>query len=180
MTPNRKTRRIAARFLRDEGGSSTIEFALFVPFFLMLFLSSYEMGMLLARNAMLDRGLDMAVRQVRLGLMDPVDHDNMMSEVCRAAMIIPNCEQELRLEMRPLNPRSWQNIPDTPDCVNQVDPSTPMRQFVAGQPNQLMIVRACVVFDPFTPTAGLGEQLAGEDGDDRYALFSTAAYVVEP
>ncbi|SMY08586.1 TadE/TadG family type IV pilus assembly protein [Flavimaricola marinus] len=180
MMINRKMRRIAARFLRDESGNGTIEFVIFVPFFLMLFLSSFEVGMLMARNVMLDRGLDIAVRQVRLGQMDPVNHTNMKTAVCDAAVIIPNCMSELRLEMRPLDPRGWQNIPDTPDCVNAEDPSAPVRQFVAGQPNQLMIVRACAIFDPIAPKAGFGEKLSGGDDNDRYALFSSAAYVVEP
>jgi hypothetical protein len=179
MTINRKLRRAVARFLRDEQGNGTIEFALFVPFFLMLFLSSFEMGMVMARNVMLDRGLDIAVRQVRLGQMDPVNHANMMTAVCNAAVIIPNCMSELRLEMRPLDPRNWNNIPDVPDCVNAEDPAAPVRQFVAGQPNQLMIVRACAIFDPIAPNAGFGKKLGGDD-EDRYALFSSAAYVVEP
>lgn len=180
MTLNRKMRRALARFARSEDGNGTIEFVMFVPFFLMLFLSSFEMGMVMARNVMLDRGVDIAVRQVRLGQMDPVNHDNMKQAVCDAAVIIPNCLNELRLEMRPLNPRNWDNIPDVPDCVDQEDPSTPVRQFVAGVPNQLMIVRACAIFDPIAPNAGFGQKLGGGEDEDRYALFSTAAYVVEP
>lgn len=172
-------RRLFGRFAKDEAGNGTIEFVMFVPFFLMMFLSSFEMGMVMARNVMLDRGVDIAVRQVRLGQMDPVNHVNMKTAVCDAAVIIPNCMSELRLEMRPLDPRNWNNIPVVPDCVNIADPSAPVRQFVAGQPNQLMIVRACAVFNPIAPTAGFGVKLGGEDSD-RYALFSSAAYVVEP
>ena len=167
------------RFRRSEEGNGTIEFVLFVPFFLALFLSSFELGMLLARNVMLDRGLDIAVRQVRLGQMDPVNHDNMKAAVCDAAVIIPDCLNSLQLEMRPLNPRNWNNIPVGADCVDVEEPSTPVRQFVAGQPNQLMIIRACSLFDPIAPTAALGAQLTRQSGD-KYALTSSAAFVVEP
>lgn len=180
MMFNRKMRRFAKRFLRDESGNGTIEFVIFAPFFFMLFLSSFEVGMLMARNVMLDRGLDIAIRQVRLGQMQPVNHTNMKEAVCDAAVIIPNCMAELRLEMRPLDPRNWDNIPDTPDCVNAEDPADAVRQFVAGQPNQLMIVRACAIFDPIAPNAGFGKKLGGSEDADRYALFSSAAYVVEP
>lgn len=179
MMVYQKLRRAALRFSQEEDGNGTLEFVLFVPFFLMLFLSSFEMGMVMARNVMLDRGLDIAVRAVRLGQMDPVNHTNMKTAVCDAAVIIPNCETELRLEMRPLDPRDWANIPDVADCTDIEDPSAPVRQFVAGQPNQLMIVRACAVFNPIAPNAGFGHKLGGEDSD-RYALFSAAAYVVEP
>lgn len=167
------------RFRRSEDGNGTIEFVLFVPFFLMLFLSSFELGMLLARNVMLDRGMDIAIRQVRLGQMDPVNHGRMKSAVCDAAVIIPDCMNSLRLEMRPLDPRNWANIPNGADCVDVEDPSIPVRQFVAGQPNQLMIVRACALFNPIAPTAALGAGLHRQSGD-MYALTSSAAYVVEP
>ena len=90
------------RFRRSEEGNGTIEFVLFVPFFLALFLSSFELGMLLARNVMLDRGLDIAVRQVRLGQMDPVNHDNMKAAVCDAAVIIPDAPSKpAELEQHP-------------------------------------------------------------------------------
>lgn len=165
--------------IRREDGSSTVEFVLFVPFFLLLFLSTFETGMLMARNAMLDRGVDIAIRDVRLGHMVDVTHDNMVEAICDAAVILPDCENNLRLEMRPLDPRNWSNIPDTVDCVDTEDPSQPVREFVAGQPNQLMIVRACALAEPIAPNAGIGAGLQRVSGDS-YAVTSTAAYVVEP
>ena len=167
------------RFRRAEEGNATIEFVLFVPFFLMLFLSSFEMGMLMARSVMLDRGMDIAIRDVRLGRMDPVNQQNMVDTVCAAAVIIPDCQNMLRLEMRPLDPRDWSNIPTNADCIDVVNNSIPVREFVAGQPNQLMIVRACALAEPIAPNAALGAGLHRISGD-AYAIVSTAAYVVEP
>ncbi len=42
-----------------------------------------------------------------------------------------------------------------------------------------MVVRACAMFDPIAPAAGLGAILNARTSDG-YALVSSAAYVVEP
>ncbi len=51
----------------EEDGTATIPFLLFLPFFMMLVISSLEMGMLMLRHVMLERALDMSVRDLRLG-----------------------------------------------------------------------------------------------------------------
>lgn len=179
LAGRRRTHQRLQGFRRDESGTSTVEFVLFVPFFLILFLSSFETGMLMARNAMLDRGLDIAIRDVRLGTLAVVTHDNVVETVCESAVIIPDCQDKLRLEMRPLDPRDWDNIGTTVDCVDVEDDSQPVREFVAGQPNRLMIIRACALAEPIAPNAGIGAGLQRVSGDN-YAITATAAYVVEP
>lgn len=169
-----------ARFFRREDGTVTVEFALMLPFVFTIFLSSFELGMLLTRNVMLDRGLDIAVREVRLGTLTPLTEEALRERACDAAVIIPDCENQLRLEMRPLDPRNFSNIPAEADCIDRGNPETPLREFIAGISNQLMIIRACVLFDPMSPVAGLGKVFADARADGAYALVSTAAYVVEP
>lgn len=169
-----------SRFLRDESGNSTIEFALLLPFMIAIFLSSFELGMLLARNAMLDRGVDVAVREVRLGMLTPLTEATLRDRICDAAVIVPDCETQLRLEMRPLDPRNFATIPAEADCIDRGDPDAPLRQFIPGANNQLVILRACVLIDPISPMTGLGKMLSDARADGAYALTSTAAYVVEP
>ena len=169
-----------SRFVRDEEGNSTIEFALLLPLMVAIFLSSFELGMLLARNAMLDRGLDVAVREVRLGMMTPLTEDTLRARVCEAAVIVPDCENQLRLEMLPLDPRNFTTIPAVADCIDRGNPDAPLRQFVPGTNNQLVIVRACVLIDPISPMTGLGKMISEARSDGAYALTSTSAYVVEP
>ena len=55
------------RKAKEEDGTATIPFVIFLPFFLILVVSSLEMGLLMVRHVMLERGLDMAVRGLRLG-----------------------------------------------------------------------------------------------------------------
>ncbi len=166
-------------FRRDEHASATIEFALFAPLMIALMLSSLELGMLLTRRVMLERGLDIAVRQVRIGAMTPVTHEALVEAVCDAAFMIPDCRNQLRLEMVLRNPRSWVGLNRASDCINREDPSQPPREFQPGMQNQLVVLRACSLFDPLFPTAGLGSQLQRVSGG-AYAIVATTAYVVEP
>lgn len=171
--------RFLRRFRRSEQGTGTIEFAIMVPVMLGLCLSSIELGMLLSRQVMLDRGLDLAVRAVRIGAMTEVTHDTLKDAICEGAVIIPDCQNQLKLEMRPVNPRAWSALPAQADCIDREDNALPVREFVPGQENELMILRACSLFDPFFPTTGLGAAIP-KQSQGAYALLSTTSYVVEP
>lgn len=174
-----KFSRFFARFRRKDDGSATIEFVLVFPAFMVLFLSAFEAGLLMTRNVMLERGLDMAVRTVRLGTASPVNNDQMKRMICTGAGIIPDCLQQLRVEMRRVDLRAWTDIPVRANCQDRNDPAKPLATFVTGGANDVMVVRACALFDPFFPGTGLGFQLPRESGG-AYALVSTSAFVMEP
>lgn len=173
-----------ARFLRDEAGSSTIEFVIFVPFIMTIFLSTFELGMVMTRNVMLDHGLDTAVRDVRLGRLEVAEGESyynaLRRAICQGATIIPNCQANLRLEMRAVAPRAFAGLPADADCVNRDDPSRPAREFTQGGGNNLMLLRVCALFEPFFPTTGLGGILQKNQPGGTYALVSTSSFVVEP
>lgn len=170
--------RAARRLLRSEDGSATIEFVLLFPAFIALFLATFELGMTMMRQVMLDRALDLAVRDVRVGTLDPVTHDDLKRAICARAQMIPDCANQVRLEMLRVDPRNWRGVADEADCVDRADRSRPARTFVPGVSNQLVVVRACALFDPYFPTTGLGAELA--EGRGFYALLSSSAFVVEP
>lgn len=186
--------RAAARFLRDERGSMTIEFVLVGPAFIYLFLSSFELGMLMMRQVMLDRAMDMAVRHVRLGHFDVrLDddgtygnlHRSIKATICQNGRNIPfaNCMRDLRLDMQQVDPRDWArtsaDVTSGIDCADRsANESVPASTFRPGLANELVVLRACEYFDPFFPNLLMGKRLAGTRG--YYALTSTYAYAVEP
>jgi len=87
---------------RRENGNATIEFALLFPAFVTLFLVVVETGLLLTRGVMLDRAVDMSMRDLRLGTLNPMTHDNLKDDICNNSVIIPNCVNTLLLELRPI------------------------------------------------------------------------------
>jgi Flp pilus assembly pilin Flp len=174
------------RFRRSEDGTVTVEFALILPIMFAIFLATFELGMLLTRQVMLDRGVDLAVRAVRLGALDPAlfptpaaMHDALKRGICQGAVMIPDCENNIRLEMRALNPRGLVNIPLGADCIDRADPGRPLRDFQAGFSNQLMILRACTLYDPYMPTSGLGAALI-DNQTGAFAMVSMSSFVIEP
>ena len=167
------------RFHRTEDGSATIEFVIIFPVFFTFFLSTFELGMLETRHVMMDRGLDLAVRQIRLGILEPVTHEGFKQAVCDGATIIPDCMNQLKLEMVPVDPRAWAAMATARDCVDRGDPGVAVRNFVPGASNELMLIRACALFDPFFPTTGLGASLPRVSGG-AYGLISVASFVIEP
>lgn len=171
--------RFLRRFRKAEDGNGTIEFVLMLPFFMILFGSTFELGMAMTRQVMLDRGLDMTVREIRIGGITPVNHDTIKASICNRAAIIPDCLNQVKLEMRPIDPRNWSNIPNRADCIDRADTGIPVREFEPGAMNELMILRACALFDPYMPTSGLGAVIPRQSGN-AYGLVAITSFVIEP
>jgi hypothetical protein len=177
-----------ARFLRlfrrNEDGSPTVEFALIFLPFIILPVSGFELGLLMTRHVMMERGIDMAVREVRLNTVTPVTELQFKTMICNAAAILPECMTNLRLELRPIDLRhsganSDNSIPRRASCTNLDEPFQPARNFESGVSNEMMIVRVCGKFIPMLPEFGLGYFLSRMD-NGYYRLVSTTAFVMEP
>lgn len=175
----RRVTRYLRRFLRGEDGNATVEFSiLFLPMFTFL-LSAVEVGMIHVNHTMLERAMDMTVRDIRLGTGAVPQHDAIKDMICERAGFIEDCGNNLRLEMIRLNPRAWTGIPANADCTDQSEDVQPVRSFVSGAANDLMFLRACAKFDPVFPTIGMGENMI-IDGAGKFALISSSAFVQEP
>ena len=171
---------------RKEDGGPTVEFALVFMPFMVLSVSGFELGLLMTRHVMLERGVDMAVREVRLNTGTKITEVQFKTMVCQAAGIIDNCMQQVRLEM--VNIDLWATvvngtlpIPREASCTDSADPYLPARNFVHGVANEMMVVRACGLYKPMLPEFGLGFFLSRIRDEDRfYPLVSTTAFVMEP
>lgn len=166
-------------FLRSERGHAATEFALLFPVLLVLTLSTMELGIATFRKAMLVRGLDEAVRQVRISSTVGLTHDDMKDMICEFGVGLPGCSDSLRLEMRPVDPRSWSGLDAQVDCVDRSEPIQPVRSFNPGSSNELMILRACIRFKPLFPTSGMGKAME-KDGSGEYSIVARSAFVQEP
>ncbi len=174
----RAVRRHLRRFRRREDGSATVEFSLlFLPMFSFLATAS-EVGMIHVNYAMLERAVDLTVRDIRLGTGAAPQHNQIRQDICDRAGFIRECS-DLKLEMVRLDPYSFQTPPTDVDCADRSEDVTPVRSFVNGASNELMFLRACAKFEPVFPTLGMGDNIV-KDGAGMYALVSTSAFVQEP
>lgn len=169
------------RLWRDEDGTSTMEFVLVVPAVMLIFTGAFEAGMLEIRYVMLDRSLDIAVRELRLGQIPSPTHDKLKAEICKRASLIPDCLNSVMLELRPVDTDNWTGINTSATCIDRSEDINTQKppNFNAGGDDQLMLVRACAVMDPIFPTTSLGLAMK-KDATGAYHLVATSAFVNEP
>jgi len=165
------------RFRKADNGSSTIEFVILFPIFIIIFMSCFEAGMLMTRQVMLERAVDLSVRDLRLGHWAPPTHDEIKKTICNRAGIIPDCMNALLVELQPVSKSTWTPLPPQVTCQDKSNPITPA--FAGGAENEMMIVRACAITKPWFYATGLGLKLPLVDGE-HYAIVSSSAFVNEP
>lgn len=173
-------KRHIARFFAREDGMASIEIVIFLPVFMMMFMSAYEGGMISMRHMMMERGLDLAVRDVRIGRMPDPTHKELKKRICDNAGIIPDCINQLQLEMVNMDVRAWTDELDGPiKCIDRTLDVQPAVSFTHGDNNELMVLQVCTLFDPVVPTSGLGKYIPKKSGG-AYALVASSAFVMEP
>ena len=167
------------RFWRAEDGNATVEFAITFPAMITIMLSGLELGFVTLQDSMLERAMDLTVREIRLGTGTAPQHDEIKDMICERAAFIKDCSNSLRLEMIQVDPRAWSGIDGEPDCTDRSEEVSPVRNFINGQENDLMILRACAKIDPVFPTTGLGSNMQKDDFG-QYSLVATSVFVQEP
>ena len=168
-----------ARWFRREDGTATIEFVLIFPLLMYIFLSSIEVGVYLMRSVLLDRAVDINVRALRLGTLSPMTSAELRARICADALVLKNCETSMTIELVPISTTSWSFPPPQVTCVNRDSEIDPVVTFNPGNQNEIMLVRACVIADPFFNTTPLVMDLP-LDASGGYAIASVSTFVNEP
>lgn len=167
------------RFVRDTSGAPTLEFAVILPFLVIIIFMFAEVGVFAGRTILLKRGVNVAIRDVQIAADPLAGIDQFKQTVCRNAFLITNCSQNLMVEMRPITQIGSPSF-GAAGCVNRVDPDlSPVVEFTQGSPNEIMFVRACLSVDPVFPSTGLGVGLQWDSSGGYYIVASTA-FMNEP
>lgn len=172
------------RFVWDRSGTSSIEFAIIFPPFFVLFASGIEAGLLMTRNVMLERSVDIAVRDLRIGTPVPPTFAQFRQSICNATSlqrVVSNCMDNLQVELQPVSSNTWTPLDLEPRCINReadIDPADDTT-YQTGENNDFMLVRACIRVDPILPNMALGAIL-DRDEDEGYTIVVTSAFVNEP
>ena len=156
-----------------------IEFAILAPLFLAVLFSTFEVGFLIVKTNLLDRALDMTIRQIRVGQTNaPSSQSDMKSRICSFLYVVPSCTSVLTVEMTKVT--SAADFPSTRAvCIDRGATIAPVVTFTAGSRAEIMFVRACLVTDALTPYIGIALNF-GKDSKGSYSIVSTAAYMNEP
>ena len=182
MKQNRPTRNLVKRVrnrLRRDDGNATIEFVIIFPILMGLFLMVFETGLLMTRGVMLDRAVDISMRQLRLGTLVPMTHDGLKDSICANTVVIPDCGNVVLIELRAISTDTWTPLSGSTTCVDRSEEIQPLLDFETGIQNEMMLVRVCAILDPFFPGTGLAARMQLDD-TGGYALVAMSAYVNEP
>ena len=176
-----------ARFAQKKDGNASIEFVILFPGLMMLFFAGFEAGYYMVRNVALERGVDIAVRDVRLGNASQFgavpDHAAIKRRICDAAGIIPDCMRSVKVEIMPVNKAPGGVAAALGSQVRCIDKSAPQNNtpstYDVGVENELMLIHVCATSTPLFPTTGLGVGMK-IDAQGNYAIVSATAFVNEP
>lgn len=168
-----------SRFWRAESGTASVEFIIVLPIFISVMVLSVELGLVTLRHTLLERGVDLAVREVRLGTGTAPQHDDIKDLICANSLMLLDCENKLRLEMRSADIRVFNSFDTSADCTDVAEPSKPVREWSPGQQNELMLLRACLKYTPLFPDAFLGSALT-TDASGEASVIVTSGFVQEP
>ncbi len=172
-------------FRKEDDGVVTLEFMIVFPVFFFFFLMTVENGIIQLQHVMLERGVDVTVREIRIGRMTDLTRGDLKEAICDAAGVIADCEAQMDIEMLENDLRAWSVIDTAATCVDRGAAPIPDDLTVpTGGNNALMFIRVCVRIDPLMPTTGLGKTIveanSGSAAAGSHALVSTAAFVIEP
>jgi hypothetical protein len=171
-------RRLAKAFAKEDGTAS-IEFVLAIPVLMTIFMASFESGMFMARHVMLERAVDMTMRDLRLGILGNISHNDLRTKICSRAVMLHDCNATLMIELQPVNTTSWV-MPTTPTtCVDRAQAIQPVTTYIPGGGSEPVLVRVCTRQNAMFPSTGIGLALQ-KDAMGGYALASRSVFVNEP
>jgi hypothetical protein len=169
-----------ARAFSLEDGSATVEFVILFPIIFSIFVTSVDFSIQMLRQVFLDRAVDLAIREIRLGNVRADGLDQLKERICSNAALTPNCLATVTVELRPVTPLELATLDPAAQCVDRAANITPLLSFTPGAGAQeLMMLRACTVSNPFIVANGF--IIGNPRGpDDDFMSASIGVFVNEP
>ncbi len=171
--------RLLSRFVGEERATASVEFVLTVPVLMLIFMSSFESGLLMTRQIILEQALDEVMRDLRLGKVPNPSAKAIKNRICAKSIIFTDCAASTSVELTPVNVNTWALPNARAACSDREEEVEPVITFIPGAENEMMMVRVCVVQDAMFPTTGLGADLP-LDSQGGYGLIAVSAFVNEP
>lgn len=167
------------RFLRATDGTASVEVVILFPLMLWPFLTGMEAGIMQMRRVMFEHAVDVVARDVRMGKSGFGTAAEIRAAVCDRAGIIPDCANNLMLELAPVQVEGFTATESAVTCRNRDQEVQPATTFNPGSQNELMFMRFCVLYDPIFPGVGIGARLDQVEGGG-VAMVTETFFVNEP
>lgn len=166
---------------QNEGGGASVEFVLAIPVLLAIFMASFEGGMFMTREIMLEQSVDIVMRELRLGHYPaPVTTDKLKTEICSRTIVFNNCAANVMIELQKINTSTFVLPATSAECRDLSQPIKPSTTLQIGAENELMLVRVCFIADALFPTTGLGLNLTQSTSGGGIRIIAVSAFANEP
>ena len=168
-------------FRAAEEGAVTIPTVFWLPLFIMIMVASVELCVLTLKQTLLERGVDLSARILRLGISDLPSHEELKASICNNIAFISTCMDDLAVEVFEVDKSTWTSSKagQAVLCSDNIDPGVVDPTLERGLGNQVMILRACLRVTPMEKLNPLSQALV-KNADGQYALIVTTAFVNEP
>ena len=166
------------RFIRDENGTAVVEFVLVMPFLLFFFLAGVESGFAMLKQSLLDRAVDIVMRDLRIGNIQNATNEVLRNRICAQPTMLTNCDDQLAIEILAIDRTSWAMPTGPVPCVDRVANINPVTTLTIGQQNAVMLVRVCAIQDALFPFTGVGAAMKVDN--TGYAVVAISTFVNEP
>ncbi|WP_141693076.1 TadE/TadG family type IV pilus assembly protein [Thioclava sp. SK-1] len=149
---DRRRRNWLRHLRRSETGAVTLPTLLWLPFFLMIMVSSVELLVLSVKQTMLERGVDMSTRILRLGIEKTPSAETLKRSICENIGFLHNCMDDLFVEVHAVDTNTWATVNPDPGmrCVDRDPDSTQVATVDGGNDDQMMLLRACLKIRPMS------------------------------
>ncbi|PYF09651.1 hypothetical protein C8J30_10721 [Rhodobacter viridis] len=175
-----RLRRRLWRRARSEEGAVTIPAVMWLPLFIMIMVASVDMSVLIIKQTLFDRGVDLSTRILRLGIEPLPSHDVLKRSICKNIAFISNCMDRLAVEVFPIDTTTWTSTNSSGlVCTDSSSAVALSPQILRGGTNQLMMLRACLKIDTMMRADPFAMALR-RDAGGQVALVSITAFVNEP
>lgn len=168
-------------FWEDETATATLEFVIVFPLLMIVFIAAFETALILTRQIMLERTLDMSVRVLRLAQGVVTDADTVRDTMCANTDLLPNCETLLTIDLQLIDRYTYDMPSNNEVCAGRGNDIVvaPDNEFQVGVDNDFLLIRTCLIVDQILPFSGFGLNLTRDDSGGMH-MMATTIFVNEP
>ena len=175
----RPARRLGARFRRDEGGFTAVEFAMVAMPFLMLLFGTITVGLYFFTTFSLENAVEKAARQIRTGQAQTANKttSEFKNDVCDNVPAFVDCNGKLRVNVASFSSFGSITAPSCTDSGGNLIPD-PAPTTVPGAAGDVVLVTVCYEWElaNLMPFLELGKMANGSALIQASTTFRTEPY----